>query len=343
MKLTATILASLLLAGTASAKLGRSWDIEARFDAWRSTHGFSNVWKTEGEYERRLAIFADNVARIEAHNAQGESWDMEINEFAHLTAQEFTEQRTGARFGLPKVPVTIPREQHQRKLESNPSSVDWTTEGAVTGVKNQGSCGSCWSFSTTGSLEGAYFLKNNDLVSFSEQNLVSCDTGDNGCNGGLMDNAFRFIESNLGLCTEADYPYTSGAGSTGTCQSSCTVQEGSVITKFTDVSPSPQVTPATVEDMESAVAGQPVSVAIEADQMAFQFYKNGVMTGSCGTALDHGVLVVGYGTDSGTDYWKIKNSWGASWGEDGYIRIQKGNSQKGGQCGVLLAPSYPSV
>jgi len=343
MKLSIAI-ASLLLAGTASAKLGRSWGIEARFEAWRTEHGYLNRFTQEGEYERRLSIFAENVASIEQHNAEGHGWTKAVNQFAHLSPQEFKEQYTGFLSGVPKPSVEIPRLPFKRSLAPLADSVDWNKAGAVTPVKNQGSCGSCWAFSTTGSTEGAYYVANNELVSLSEQQLVSCDKVDQGCNGGLMDNAFKFIEKNGGLCLESDYPYTSGAGATGTCKTSCTVQPGTEIKSFTDVSPSPQVTPATEADMQAAVTQQPVSVAIEADQSAFQFYSGGVMSGSCGTRLDHGVLVTGYGTDAGSDYWTVKNSWGGSWGEEGYIRIERGlSSQKGGQCGVLLSASYPTV
>jgi len=231
-------------------------------------------------------------------------------------------------------------------VESLPDSVDWVSNGAVTPVKNQGQCGSCWSFSTTGSLEGAFYLKTGTLDSFSEQQLVDCDNRKNGgkdmgCNGGLMDNAFSWIEKNKGLCTEDSYPYESGTTTTaGSCQTSCDVVSGSDITSFTDV------TPKSDEAMMTALSQQPVSIAIEADQKDFQLYKSGVFTGSCGTNLDHGVLAVGYGTsEDGTDFYKVKNSWGTTWGDVGYILLGRGDDfNKGsGQCGMLLQASYPEV
>jgi len=231
-------------------------------------------------------------------------------------------------------------------VESLPDSVDWVSKGAVTPVKNQGQCGSCWSFSTTGSLEGAFYLKTGTLDSFSEQQLVDCDNRKNGgkdmgCNGGLMDNAFSWIEKNKGLCTEDSYPYESGTTTTaGSCQTSCDVVSGSDITSFTDV------TPKSDEAMMTALSQQPVSIAIEADQKDFQLYKSGVFTGSCGTNLDHGVLAVGYGTsEDGTDFYKVKNSWGTTWGDVGYILLGRGDDfNKGsGQCGMLLQASYPEV
>jgi len=327
----------LLAAVGAAAAAPNHGDVESMFESWMSKHTME--FKGATEYLHRLAVFAENVERIATHNMGNTTYTMEMNQFGHLTANEFGAQYTGLK--VPEVDASIPRVSFNAdKAAAAGSAVDWTDKGAVTPVKNQGQCGSCWSFSTTGSLEGAYFLKNNKLVSLSEQQLVDCDKVDSGCGGGLMDNAFAFIKTNKGLCTEDDYKYT---GTDDKCKTSCTVVDGTTVTSFTDVSTVPQQTPCSEATMEKAVAQQPVSVAIEADQQAFQFYSSGVMTGTCGVALDHGVLVVGYGTDSGTDYWKIKNSWGASWGVDGYIKIEKGNKQKGGQCGVLMAASYPVV
>jgi len=224
---------------------------------------------------------------------------------------------------------------------SIPVSVDWRNKNAVTPVKDQGQCGSCWSFSTTGALEGIYSIQTGKLVSFSEQQLVDCDNlkhggKDHGCNGGLMDNAFSWIQKNGGLCSEETYPYISQSGDTQACETTCSVVPKSQIQSWVDVQPTDQA-------LMTAIAQQPVSIAIEADQRDFQLYESGVFTGKCGTTLDHGVLVVGYGTENNNDFYLVKNSWGTTWGDQGYIKLGRGPQYNDGQgqCGILLEASYP--
>jgi C1A family cysteine protease len=199
-----------------------------------------------------------------------------------------------------------------RSLRSSltlPDYVNWVQMGAVTDIKNQGACGACWAFSTTGALEGAKFVKTGELIALSEQNLLDCDHSDMGCNGGLMDDAFKFDEKSGGLCSEADYPYQ--AVQNDSCNTACTDVPGSIVKTFVDVPPGDE------RALLSAVAMQPISVAIQADQFPFQFYRRGVLNDeSCGehAQVDHGVLAVGYGTDLDTQipYWLVKNSWGES-------------------------------
>ena len=218
---------------------------------------------------------------------------------------------------------------------SVPDSIDWVEKQVVTPVKNQGQCGSCWAFSTTGAIESVWKLKTDQLISLSEQQLIDCSFkyGDLGCRGGLPDNAFDFVIDN-GICSEDEYTYKA-------VRESCNIECETVvnISDCVDVYPNNQLA------LKEAVSQQPVSVAIEADTKVFQFYSSGVITSlDCGTNLDHAVLVVGYGTDNGVDYWKVKNSWGESWGEEGYVRILRSDSTNDpGICGIASQPSYPVV
>jgi len=279
--------------------------------------------------DERFEVFKANVDIIMTENAKGHSYQLGINQFADLTSEEFAQtyargMKPRALWGdLPKMP--FPNTSGQILADS----VDWVAKGAVTSPKNQARCGSCWAFSTTGAVEGAYQIASGKLVSLSEEDLVSCDKVDNGCHGGAMENAFQWIKKN-GICTEADYPYTSGHGQTGMCKRGCA--PAVTITGYTSVPPHNE------DALKAAVSKQPVSIAIEADKSAFQLYHGGVLDNpACGTKLDHGVLIVGYGTDGGKAYWTVKNSWGAAWGEKGYIRLARGENM----CGVALDASYP--
>jgi len=289
------------------------------------------------EAAARFAAFAANYDFIQAENARGHSYTLGVNEFADLTREEFAETRLGlvpgARGpwgGLPHLGT------HARGSEALPESVDWRDRGAVADVKNQAHCGSCWAFSSIGALEGAWEIATGKLVTLSEQQLVDCArSGNKGCHGGVMDNAFAFEEA-ADVCTEESYPYEA---KDGVCHAAgCTVgiPKGGVV-GFKDVAQDDE------EALMDAVAQQPVSVAIEADQTAFMLYAGGVMSGACGTKLDHGVLAVGYGAQDGVKYWLVRNSWGPSWGEGGYIKLARGIKSKAGECGIQMMPSYPVV
>jgi len=220
-------------------------------------------------------------------------------------------------------------------VPTDEAEVDWTTKGAVTKVKNQGSCGSCWAFSTTGSMEGAHFIKTGTLLSLSEQNLVDCSKKNNGCGGGDMDLAFQYTET-APLESETDYPYKGREWFHKGCKYDSS--KGKVkVTAFKDV------TPNSSEALKAAIAKGPVSVAIEADKRAFQSYTSGILKASagCGTNLDHGVLAVGYGTENGTPFYKVKNSWGATWGEEGYIKLEIVDGK--GTCGIQMAATQPQT
>ena len=342
-----------------------------KFQDWKKQY---SIIIQENNEDHMYSNWVENHKYIEEMNSRNLTYKLGHNEFSGMSSEEFkehfllSEHYTGFIDNVNKIRKEVKEIRcvidcihedennmekitcvkgcfEEKDLLGVPESVNWVEKGAVTPVKNQGQCGSCWSFSTTGALEGAYFIKNGKLLSFSEQELVDCDNfknggKDHGCNGGLMDNAFKWIEKNHGLCLEEDYQYVSGETKTaGTCDKSCSPVEGSVIIDYYDVPASSD------SDMMYALSKQPVSVAIQADQKDFQLYKSGVFTGECGTKLDHGVLLVGYGSEENGDYYLLKNSWGETWGDKGYIKIGRGSefNSGNGQCGVLMQGSYPEV
>ncbi|KAH9256964.1 hypothetical protein BASA81_004785 [Batrachochytrium salamandrivorans] len=314
---------------------GATNQVDRVFTQWRKMYP-----QAVAKYE----TFVANWQRIIKHNADPkQTYKMAMNEFGGMTTKEFVQARMGVRRPV----QTLRKRNAHVNLQANPmfadppSELDWTELGKVTEVKNQGSCGSCWAFSATGAIESAFAIKTGDLVSFSDQQMVSCDLVDGACNGGWMDDGFAWAIRGKGLCTTDSYPYTSGTTrARGTCnENECEPVEGSAPTGFEDIEPNET-------SLLAAVASHgPVSVAIQADEYAFQFYSSGVLVGQCGQNLDHGVLLVGYGVSEGEDgikYWKLKNSWGANWGEQGFIRIQRDkDGPEGGQCGVAKAASYP--
>ena len=216
------------------------------------------------------------------------------------------------------------------------ATVDWRNQNIVTPIKNQGSCGACWAFSSTGALEGLYALKNDNLLSFSEQQLIDCSSsyGNEGCNGGLFTSSFEYTQAS-GIELESTYPFTGKSGSCAASSSKVAFTNGGYY-----AIPANNVTL-----MKAAVNIQPISVAVEADQNAFQLYSSGIVSANCGTSLDHAILIVGYNTAAdGTEYWIVKNQWGTSWGMNGYIEIAIGTQNSGaGVCGINSNTAFPTI
>jgi cathepsin L len=286
-------------------------------------------YNCDAEFAYRLGVYRQNIQFIEEHNRLNKEYTVAINKFADLTSTEFAAIYNGYRMSERK--QAAPLHTYNPKV-AIPDTVDWRTKGVVTAVKDQGQCGSCWAFSTTGSVEGATALKTGSLVSDSEQELVDCSGSyqNYGCDGGLMDNAFQYIIANEGIDTEDSYPYTAQDGD-------CQAKNGK---KVSTISAYKDVVSGSEDDLQSAIAQQPVSVAIDASQSSFQFYSGGVYDEpACSSQdLDHGVLAAGYGTQNGTPYYLVKNSWGADWGSNGYILMSR---NKNNQCGIATAASYP--
>jgi len=293
------------------------------FHSFKAAHGKSYL--TPKEHEYRMKVFSDNVRKIEKHNAEARrglhSFTMAINQFADLTEEEFSQT-----LGFTPTPlVGVPKHNSSIPIRNLADSVNWVDQGYVTSVKDQRSCGSCWAFSAAGALEGAFFKKGMDLVSLSPQMFVDCDQISSGCNGGTMESAFYYTKKH-GVMTEADYPYKG-------YDSYCKFDENSIVDKVSGYESVAENEPA----LQAALAEVgPISVAINADPI--QFYSSGVLTRCASGQMNHAVLLVGYGTEGGEDYWLIKNSWGKSWGEDGYFKLGR---NMGKLCHISDWASYP--
>ncbi|KAI7804885.1 cathepsin L.1 [Triplophysa rosa] len=334
MRLLVVIAAVLVAASAASLSLE---DME--FHAWKLKFGKS--YRSVEEESQRKLTWLSNRKLVLVHNMladQGiKSYRLGMTYFADMDNEEYRRvifhgclssfNRTKARDG-----ATFFRLAGGAVL---PDSVDWRDKGFVTDIKDQKQCGSCWAFSATGSLEGQTFRKTGKLVSLSEQQLVDCSGsfGNFGCGGGLMDQAFQYIEANKGLDTEESYPYEAQDGQ---CRFNPNTV-GATCTGYVDITSGDE------SALQEAVATiGPISVAIDAGHNSFQLYESGVYDEpECSSSdLDHGVLAVGYGTQDGETYWLVKNSWGLGWGQKGYIMMSR---NKNNQCGIATAASYPMV
>ncbi|KAA3453112.1 ervatamin-B-like [Gossypium australe] len=294
---------------------------------------YSRKYESKLEKEKRLNIFKENLEYIESFNNGGNrSFKLGLNEFADMTQDEFIAAHNG--YKMQDNPIMPESTSFMyENLSDVPTNFDWRDQGAVTPIKNQGQCGCCWAFSAVAAVEGIIQIKTGKLISLSEQQLLDCSTngGNQGCSGGWMMNAFEYISQNQGITTEESYPYQQ-------MQETCATQ----INKVATINGYQMVPKNDEEALLKAVTNQPVSVALDGYGQSFQFYKGGVFTGDCGNDLTHAVTIVGYGTsEEGLNYWLIKNSWGETWGENGYMRIQRDVNTPGGLCGIAMKASYP--
>lgn len=317
------------------------------------------TFSNDDEREEAFTNWKEVDKFISEHNSD-ESWTYTVshNRFSILSHDDYLRRFSLGKYSTYAPPSPTSTDNFVDGAPSSvdrkpPKSVDWTSKGKITSVKDQGSCGSCWAFSATGAIESAYAISNDVTpIDFSEQQLVDCDDNDFGCSGGLMDYAFEWEEKEGGLCKASDYPYQAAKGQCK--EDDCTNVEGSGLFSFEDVPPSDP------DAMMAALVKQPVSIAIQANQPGFRFYSGGVFNGPCGTNLDHGVLAVGYGSESDADhesflrphpfrptktgdFWLVKNSWGPDWGDGGYIKLGRSNKRSPGTCGILLQASYPDI
>ncbi|XP_061088455.1 procathepsin L-like [Conger conger] len=330
------ILAAALLAVTSAASISLE-DLE--FHAWKLK--FEKVYSSSAEEAQRKLTWLSNRKTVIVHNMLADegikTYHLGMTFFADMTNQEYRSTVFQGCLGAFNSSKAQRGSAFLRQAggATPPPEVDWRTKGYVTDVKDQKQCGSCWAFSTTGSLEGQNFRKTQKLVSLSEQQLVDCsgDYGNEGCGGGLMDQAFQYIIANGGIDTEESYPYEAVDGKCRFKPDSI----GATCSGYVDTPPSDE------SALQEAVATVgPVSVAIDAGHLSFQLYQSGIYNEpECSSSdLDHGVLAVGYGTDKGQDYWLVKNSWGLAWGDQGYIKMTR---NKKNQCGIATAASYPLV
>ena len=302
-------------------------NLETRFSEWMTNHGKSYVSEEERSY--RMRVWAHNERLVKQFNQEEHSWKVGMNKFADLTNEEYQQK-----YLLPTMTYS-PAELNDAIAVTE---VDWRDEGAVTGVKDQGDCGSCWSFSTTGGIEGCIEIATGNLVSLSEQQLVDCAYlayGNLACSGGTQDAAMDYV-IDYGLETEAEYPYTA---SRGTC-SAYASEFVAHITGYTDI------TSGSESALQTSIVSRPTPVSIDASLWSFQLYSSGSYcpSGCSTTSLDHAVLAVGMTSDSSIDSeypdnYIVKNSWGTSWGVEGYIYMCLGESNN---CGIATSATYPT-
>jgi len=326
MQKTLIVFALLAISAFASMPINAE-EIKSLWSSWKMYYGKAY---SVAEEVARIAIFEENYKKVIKFNAANENVKFALNKFADLTSVEF---KTLHASSMLVEDVSSLEVADLPELDALPASVDWRAKGAVTKVKNQGQCGSCWTFATTGVLESFYFINNGKLISLSEQQIVDCDTDSMGCDGGDPVGALDYT-AEYGLEPEAVYPYSATGG---------TCKYKKALALHTNKGKK-LVTAKDVNALKTALVAQPVSVAIEADEDVFQLYSSGVIGTGCGDSLDHAVLAVGYTTISGDEAFIVKNSWGADWGQEGYVYLSTSAklNDGAGACGILSQPVVPT-
>lgn len=322
----AILVAVCIISSVSAANLRNRLYYERAFEQFRRS--MNKDYSTADEYIYRLNIFANNLDIIEKHNKLSKSWKMGVNKFADISHEEFVSSKLylGEKSADPLKRTTI------RSLNNKaPEAVDWTTKGVVADVKDQGSCGSCYAFSAVSAIESIFAINTTILQTLSVQEIVDCSTdyGNEGCGGGLRDFVMDYVIDN-GICTAKDYPYITKEGA---CQKTCKKVTYAKLASHYTIKP-------TEEELEKVIAIQPPSVGIDGN--GIQFYKSGILDDKdCGIyGINHGVLAVGYGEENGKKYFKIQNSWGDTWGENGYIRFAR-DVREGGLCRVAERVHVP--
>ncbi|XP_042495112.1 ervatamin-B-like [Macadamia integrifolia] len=340
-----------LVLGLAQSFEFEARELETKDSLWELYERWTKHFKVSrdpSEKQMRLSLFKDKANYVHEFNNKKDrtSYELELNIFSDMTELEVKEFVTCYDSSYDKRDMHHHRHHHhhQRGL-TIPSSIDWRAEGAVTSVKYQGRCGSCWAFSAVAAIEGLNKIKNQSLVVLSEQQIIDCNKASYACCGGWYSNSFQNIITYNGLTTETNYPYTceyvscdNGTNANLTCKPLEIVPPLVTITDYGWVDSNNE------SALKEAVAIQPISVAIDSSGADFQGYKEGIFVGPCGTETNHAVTIVGYGTDTvgtGYDYWIVKNSWGTTWGDQGYIYMRRGISAKEGLCGIAQYPAYP--
>jgi len=332
------LIAGLAIVTTAiRAHLHHDPDLDDDWKNFKKHHG--KKYKNKEEESHRRHIFEEHVEHIQQHNLHADFGKhhhrMGVTKFADWTREEFKKHLT---YNSPTKKVTSKRKAKHMHADQLPTTVNWVTQGAVTPVKDQGQCGGCYTFSSTGALEGQVFRKSGQLVSLSEENLLDCSSNYNNqdCNGGTMQACFQYVQDNGGLDTEASYPYTSGGG---VDNSECSYDADNSAATVSNIQ---TIESGDEQALAKALASVgPISIAIDASNL--QFYKGGVYADSnCSSSnLDHAVLLVGYGVSSnGQQYWLVKNSWGTNWGLNGYFELARNQNN---MCGVATDAVYPEL